>query len=81
MTGAMTELTLDVVGAALFGHQFGDLARKMKTVVTSGLRAAEVATRLLMVARAAGVGGAHGRSGDPPRAATCRRRSTRRSGS
>ena len=49
MTGAMTELTLDVVGAALFGHQFGDLARKMKNAVTSGLRAAEVAARLLMV--------------------------------
>ncbi|MEA2123242.1 MAG: hypothetical protein QOI80_24, partial [Solirubrobacteraceae bacterium] len=30
-------------------HQFGDMARRMKTVVTSGLRAAEVATRLLMV--------------------------------
>ncbi|MEA2125429.1 MAG: hypothetical protein QOI80_2211, partial [Solirubrobacteraceae bacterium] len=49
MAGAMTALTLDVVGAALFGHQFGDMARRMKTVVTSGLRAAEVATRLLMV--------------------------------
>ena len=31
MAGAMTELTLDVVGAALFGHQFGDLAREMRT--------------------------------------------------
>lgn len=50
MTGAMTELTLDVVGAALFGHQFGEVARKMKSVVTTGLRSAEVATRLLMVA-------------------------------
>jgi cytochrome P450 len=49
MAGAMTELTMDVVGAALFGHQFGDMARQMKSVVTSGLRAAEVATRLLMV--------------------------------
>lgn len=43
MTGAMTELTLDVVGAALFGHQFGEVARKMKSVVTTGLRSAEVA--------------------------------------
>jgi cytochrome P450 len=50
MAGAMTALTLDVVGAALFGHQFGPLARKMKSVVTGGLRAAEVATRVLMVA-------------------------------
>ncbi|MDQ3571340.1 MAG: cytochrome P450 [Actinomycetota bacterium] len=50
MTGSMTELTMDVVGAALFGHQFGDVARQMKSVVTTGLRSAEVATRLLMVA-------------------------------
>jgi cytochrome P450 len=50
MAGTMTALTLDVVGAALFGHQFGPLARKMKPVVTGGLRAAEVATRILMVA-------------------------------
>jgi cytochrome P450 len=49
MAGAMTALTLDVVGAALFGHQFGDMARKMKTIVTSGLRSAEVAARVLMV--------------------------------
>jgi len=50
MAGAMTELTMDVVGAALFGHQFGDMARRMQKVVTAGLRGAEVATRLLMVA-------------------------------
>jgi cytochrome P450 len=50
MAGAMTELTLDVVGAALFGHRFGDIARQMRRVVTSGLRSAEVATRLMMVA-------------------------------
>ena len=50
MAGAMTALTLDVVGAALFGHQFGQLAKRMKSVVTGGLRAAEVATRVLMVA-------------------------------
>src|SRR5436305_5387546 len=49
MTGAMTALTLDVVGTALFGHQFGELARKMRRVTTSGLRAGEHATRLLMV--------------------------------
>lgn len=50
MAGAMTELTMDVVGAALFGHQFGELARRMQKVVTTGLRGAEVGTRLLMVA-------------------------------
>lgn len=51
MAGAMTELTMDVVGAALFGHQFGELSRRMQKVVTTGLRAAEIATRLLMVAQ------------------------------
>lgn len=50
MAGAMTELTMDVVGAALFGHQFGDMARRMQRVVTTGLRSAEVATRVLTVA-------------------------------
>jgi len=49
MAGAMTALTLDVVGAALFGHRFGELAKRMKKVVTGGLRAGERATRLLMV--------------------------------
>ena len=49
MTAAMTGLTLDVVGAALFGHRFGELAHNIKDVVTQGLRGAEVATRLLMV--------------------------------
>lgn len=49
MASAMVELTMDVVGAALFGHQFGDVARKMSRVVTTGLRGAELATRLLMV--------------------------------
>src|SRR3954451_23445591 len=39
MTSAMTALTLNVVGAALFGHQFGELAQKMRRVMTSGLRA------------------------------------------
>jgi len=50
MASAMTALTLDVVGAALFGHQFGDLARSMRKVVTGGLRAGERATRILMIA-------------------------------
>lgn len=50
MAGEMTALTLDVVGAALFGHQFGELARQMKKVVRGGLRAGERATRLLFVA-------------------------------
>jgi cytochrome P450 len=50
MAGAMVGLTLDVVGAALFGRRFGDVARKMRRVVTAGLRGAEVATRVLMVA-------------------------------
>src|SRR4051794_3932350 len=50
MAGAMVELTLDVVGAALFGHRFGAVGRTMRPVVTTGLRGAAVATRLLMVA-------------------------------
>jgi cytochrome P450 len=50
MAGAMVELTLDVVGAALFGHRFGDVARRMRRAVTAGLRGAEVAARGLMVA-------------------------------
>jgi len=50
MAGAMVELTLDVVGAALFGHRFGEIARRMRRAVTAGLRGAEVATRWLMVA-------------------------------
>jgi cytochrome P450 len=50
MSSAMVGLTMDVVGAALFGHRFGDVGRQMTKVVTTGLRSAEVATRLLMVA-------------------------------
>ncbi len=50
MPSAMTALTLDVVGAALFGQQFGDLALRMRKVVTGGLRASERATRVLMIA-------------------------------
>jgi cytochrome P450 len=49
MGSEMTALTLDVVGAALFGHGFGQLAREMRRVVTSGLHAAERAERLVMV--------------------------------
>lgn len=49
MSGDMVALTMDVVGTALFGHAFGDVGRQMKRVVTTGLRSAEVATRLLMV--------------------------------
>ncbi|MGI8558186.1 MAG: cytochrome P450 [Solirubrobacteraceae bacterium] len=50
MTEAMTALTLDVVGSALFGHGMADLARKIGPTVTDGLRAAERAARLMMVA-------------------------------
>jgi cytochrome P450 len=49
MTQAMTQLTLDVVGSALFGRELGDLARKLGPTVTAGLRAAERAARLIMV--------------------------------
>jgi cytochrome P450 len=50
MVTEMTELTLDVVGAALFGRAMGDLARRLQRSVTDALRTAEVGTRLLMVA-------------------------------
>ena len=60
MAAEMTELTLDVVGAALFGHQLGDLAVELKPAVTGGLRGGEVAARLLMLA-------APPRLGHPPR--------------
>lgn len=49
MVEAMTALTLDVVGAALFGREMGDLARKLKRAVTDALRTAEVGARLMMV--------------------------------
>ena len=49
MTRAMTELTLDVVGSALFGHGMADLARRIGPNVTAGLRAAERATRLMLL--------------------------------
>jgi cytochrome P450 len=45
----MTELTLDVVGSALFGKGMSDLARRIGSSVTAGLRAAERATRLIFV--------------------------------
>ncbi len=49
MVEAMTELTLDIVGASLFGHEMGELARKLKRAVTDALRTAEVGARLMMV--------------------------------
>ena len=49
MTAAMTQLTLDVVGAALFGRELGDLARRIGPTVTAGLRAAERAARLILL--------------------------------
>lgn len=49
MASAMVGLTMDVVGAALFGHRFGEVGQRMTKVVTTGLRSAEVATRLLMI--------------------------------
>jgi len=49
MTQAMTELTLDVVGSALFGRGMADLARQIGPTVTRGLRAAERATRILLL--------------------------------
>src|SRR6201999_4088430 len=50
MTEAMTALTLDVVGSALFGRGMADLARRIGPTVTMALRAAERATRLIFVA-------------------------------
>lgn len=50
MTDAMTELTLDVVGSALFGRGMADLAKRIGPTVTGALRAAERATRLMVVA-------------------------------
>jgi cytochrome P450 len=49
MSDGMTELTLDVVGSALFGRGMADLARRIGPRVTSGLRAAERATRLILL--------------------------------
>jgi cytochrome P450 len=46
MAEAMTELTLDVVGRALFGRGLSDVARRLGPVVTTGLRAAERGARI-----------------------------------
>ncbi|WP_138974484.1 cytochrome P450 [Patulibacter medicamentivorans] len=48
MTEAMTELTLDVVGSALFGRGMADLAQQIGSRVTLGLRASERAARLML---------------------------------
>ena len=50
MTYAMTELTLEVVGSALFGRGLAGFAQRMAPEVTAGLRAAERGTRLIMLA-------------------------------
>lgn len=50
MRNEMTELTLEVVGSALFGRGMSDFARRIGRSVTSGLRAAERATRVLVIA-------------------------------
>lgn len=50
MVADMTELTLDVVGAALFGRGLGSVARKIGPAVTTGLRLGEIAARLTIVA-------------------------------
>lgn len=49
MSQGMTELTLDVVGSALFGRGMADLATRLGPTVTTGLRAAERATRAIML--------------------------------
>jgi cytochrome P450 len=49
MSELMTELTLDIVGSALFGRGMADLARRIGSRVTIGLRSAERATRLIML--------------------------------
>lgn len=49
MTQAMTELTLDVVGSALFGRGMANLAQQIGPTVTVGLRAGERAARLTIL--------------------------------
>jgi cytochrome P450 len=49
MSEGMTELTLDVVGSALFGRGMAGLARRIGRNVTLGLRGAERATRLMVI--------------------------------
>jgi cytochrome P450 len=50
MTYSMTELTLEVVGSALFGRGLAGFAQRMAPEVTTGLRAAERGTRMIMLA-------------------------------
>ncbi|MBF6547118.1 cytochrome P450 [Nocardia brasiliensis] len=50
MVGEMVEPTLNVVGNALFGQQFGRIAVGMSPLVTDGLRFAERLERLFIVA-------------------------------
>ncbi|WP_405136207.1 cytochrome P450 [Nocardia sp. NBC_01388] len=50
MVGEMVQLTLNVVGSALFGQQFGHIAQRMSGLVTDGLRFAERLERLFVVA-------------------------------
>ena len=49
MVGEMVELTLNVVGNALFGKQFGQVAVSMSDLVTYGLRFAERLERIFIV--------------------------------
>jgi cytochrome P450 len=49
MSHGMTELTLDVVGSALFGRGMASLAQSIGRNVTAGLRGAERATRLMLI--------------------------------
>jgi len=49
MSEAMTALTLDVVGSALFGRGMADLAQRIGPMVTDGLHAAEIAMRLVLL--------------------------------
>jgi cytochrome P450 len=49
MSEGMTELTLDVVGSALFGRGMANLARRIGRNVTFGLRGGERATRLMVI--------------------------------
>jgi cytochrome P450 len=50
MSDAMVKLTLNVVGNALFGKQFGAIADEMAGKVTTGLRFGERVIRLFLVA-------------------------------
>ena len=49
MSEAMTALTLDVVGSALFGQGMADLAQRIGPMVTDGLHAAEIAMRMVLL--------------------------------